>query len=139
MKRTLLLLALCSTLSGCVVFGGGSEVVYDEARRMRVSFASLDASSDFYNGMELADEAPFSESGGIFVIGLALVGGETFYETQFYNAQLRMADVNRDTIIDDAEAEHYLQRMVDCYDDEDCEDDRDEGDDEDEHREDRGE
>lgn len=38
-------------------------------------------------------------------------GGVVFHETHHYNAQVRMADVDGDSLITDAEASAYRERM----------------------------
>ena len=105
-------LALSSLfVSGCVVMGGGDEVIFEEALRYEVQFESVVASRDFYRGLEASDREGFTEASGFVIAGLFAYGGDRFYETQHYNAQVRRADVDGDSLITDAEASAYRERM----------------------------
>ena len=119
MKRYLIPILLFPLVCGCVVMGGGHEIVFDEEHRLPVRFASVAASDAFHDGLEMADPDEFEEAGGFVVFGLVAMGGEIFHETQFYNAQVRLADVDRDGVIDDAEASRYLRRMAERIEDND--------------------
>ena len=101
----------CVFTSGCLIMGGGKETHFEEDIRLRVRFQSLAASTDFHDGMNRSDREWYIDAGGITVPFLFLGGGVVFHETQHYNAQVRMADVDGDSLITDDEASAYRERM----------------------------
>ena len=110
------LLALCPFTCGCVFMGGGDEVIFDEALRYQVQFESIAASKDFYEGLEASDRENFTEDSVFVIPGLAACGGDIFYETEHYNAQVRMSDMDRDDVITDEEAQLYRERVLNSLD-----------------------
>ena len=65
------------------------------------------ASVSIAGGVARADRGDYRDGGGFFVLLIAGGGGSTFYETQFYNAQVRRADIDRDGVITEEEAIEY--------------------------------
>ncbi|MCI0650949.1 MAG: hypothetical protein L0Z55_03605 [Planctomycetes bacterium] len=111
MKTVWLALAALPLVCGCLVMGGGNRLRYVATPRLEVSFSSIAAADEFYRGIAAADRGDYTEGGGFFVIPLLVMGGATFHETEFYNAQVRRTDVDRDTVISDAEAAAYRAAM----------------------------
>lgn len=107
--RTVATMACATLLSGCVFGGGGQHITYEESIRLQVSFASVVASSVFHSALEEADRGDFTEGGGMFILFVFALGGANFHETQFYNAQVRIADANRNGVITEEEAENYAE------------------------------
>ena len=97
---------------GCLAGGGGEKTVFDESERYQVRFANRDASRAFHEGLASADREDYTDGGGFFVLFLAGGGGSTFYETQFYNAQVRRADIDRDGEITEEEALDYRDAVT---------------------------
>lgn len=97
---------------GCLAGGGGEKTVFDESERCQVRFASRGASQAFHEGLARADRDDYTDGGGFFVLFLAGGGSSTFYETQFYNAQVRRADIDRDGEITAEEALDYRDAVT---------------------------
>jgi hypothetical protein len=106
-RSCLVVAAALPLVGGCLAMGGGEKTRFDEAERIAVRFANRTASNAFYEGFANADRGDFTDGGGFFVLLLAGGGGSTFYETHFYNAQVRRADVDRDGEITEEEALGY--------------------------------
>src|SRR5687768_2200785 len=99
MSRTWCAALLLPLVSGCLAFGGGHEIRFDESLRYPVSFASIEAAGLFHEGLARASRKGFTEGGGFGILFLFGHGRGVFHETEFYNAQVRAADIDRDGIL----------------------------------------
>lgn len=111
---TILLCTLTLSLASGCTLAGGHRVIIHEKERISVRFENLNASKLFYKGMNESDRDDFTDHGGMLVLGIGMGGGEAFHETAYYNAQVRMADIDRNGVITEAEAGAYLQRIDDA-------------------------
>lgn len=100
-------LAALPFVCSCLAMGGGKETLFNESERTPVRFANRSASHAFYEGLARADRTDYTDGGGFFVLFLAAGGGNTFHETEFYNAQVRRADIDLDGEITEEEALDY--------------------------------
>ena len=80
-------------------------------RSYPVSFASIEAARLFHEGLERANREHFTEGGGWGILFLFGYGHGVFHETEFYNAQVRDADADRDGIITLEEATAYHEHV----------------------------
>ena len=108
----LVVAAALPLVGGCLAMGGGEKTCFDEDERITVRFANRTASNAFYQGFARADRGDYTDGGGFFVLLLAGGGGSLFHETQFYNAQVRRADVDRDGEITEEEALGYREAVI---------------------------
>ena len=104
-------LAILPLVSGCLAFGGGYEIRFDESLRYPVRFSSIEAAGLFHEGLDRANRDHFTEGGGFGILFVFGHGGGVFHETEFYNAQVRAADADRDGNITDEEAAAYHERI----------------------------
>ena len=105
----LALLPLLST--GCVVVGGAKRTEFEEAQRLPVKFSSATAAQDFHEGLRLSDREPYTDASGFVAPFLFARGSATYHETAHYNAEVRLADVDRDNEITEAEARAYASQV----------------------------
>ena len=82
MSRSWCLLALLPLVSGCLAFGGGYEIRFDESLRYPVSFASIEAAGLFHEGLGRASRKAFKEGGGFGILFVFGHGGGVFHETE---------------------------------------------------------
>ena len=118
---TLLPLGLAVVCSGCLFMGGGDRVEIDEERRYRVQFSSVEAARVFHRALEASDHDLFVNEGGFMIPFVAFAGGSVFHETDHYNAQVRLADVDRNGEITEEEASAYEAYVDESNEDEDDE------------------
>lgn len=114
----LALLPLLTT--GCLFVGGTQRTEFEEAKRIPVKFRSTRAAHDFHEGLRQSDREAYTDVGGFVMPFLVARGGELYHETAHYNAEVRLADVNRDSDITEEEAQAYLayvERVVGSEDD----------------------
>ncbi len=106
-------LALASLLiSSCVVVGATKRTEIDEAGRLPVRFPSVQAAHDFHEGLRQSDRAAYTDASGLAVPLLFGRATETYHETAHYNAEVRLADVDRDGAITEEEARAYLDLVL---------------------------
>ena len=102
-------------ITGCLFVGGTKRIEFDKARRISVRFSSVKAAHDFHEGLRRSDRDAYTDEGGFVVPLIVARGGKVYHETEHYNAEVRLADVNRDGEITEEEAQAYLayvERMV---------------------------
>lgn len=100
------LIPLVST--GCLFVGGTRRIEFDEESRTAVKFSCVEAAHDFHEGLRLSDPEPYTDVSGFAAPFIAARAGGVYHETDHYNAEVRLADVNRDRTITEEEAEAYL-------------------------------
>ena len=108
-SRAATILALLSLPTGCLCVGGSQQTKFNEVERIAVKFPSARAAQDFHDGLEQSDRKAFTETHGFVVPLLFARGGELYHETVHYNAEVRLADVDRDGEITEAEAQEYVE------------------------------
>lgn len=102
-------IALLSLLtSGCLYAGGSKRIEFEETDRILVKFSTALAAQDFHDGLRQSSREDYTEGGGFLVPFLIARGGAVYHETAHYNAEVRLADVNRDSDITETEAQAYL-------------------------------
>ena len=94
--------------SGCLFAGGTKRTEFVEQDRILVRFPTAQAAHDFHAGLRQSDREAYTDAGGFVVPFLVAGGGARYHETAHYNAEVRLADVNRDNNITEAEARDYL-------------------------------
>ena len=103
--------ALVPVLSGCLVMRGARSVEVEEQERIAVRFESSTAADVFFEALARSSREDHTDERG-FAVPFLAIGGETiFHETRHFNAQVRMADVDRDGNISQTEAAAYLDRV----------------------------
>lgn len=102
----LVLLPLFTT--GCLFVGGTEWTEFEEAKRIPVKFLSVGAAHDFHEGLRRSDREAYTDARGFVMPFLVARGGKFYHETAHYNAEVRLADVNRDSDITEEEAQAYL-------------------------------
>ena len=94
--------------SGCLFAGGTKRTEFEESERILVRFPTAQAAHDFHAGLRQSDREAYTDASGFVVPFLFVRGGARYHETAHYNAEVRLADVNRDNDITEAEARDYL-------------------------------
>ena len=102
---TLVIVVLFLFSNGCVAVS--RRVEYSDVERLKIRFEGVAAAKAFWSSFHRLK--PYHSDMNWIVSPLLLVRVEwVLHETEFYNAQVRKADVDRDGVITEAEAELLL-------------------------------
>ena len=107
--KGVLLCFLASTLSGCLAVSMKNKWVYDEASRVSVVFESGEASQIFHSKLRLdalKKGNPYVGSTQFGIPFVVFIDHTIIYETAYYNARVREADINGDGVITVEEAKN---------------------------------
>ena len=107
MKKVLMVSFCAFLLAGCVAYRGSHEVVVDDKAMAKVTFENSKARDVFYRKMMKKPKNAFVSRDEGYILGIVYAKKTTFYQTAFYNQQVRMADINGDGKITLKEAESY--------------------------------
>ncbi len=97
--------------SGCLYLGESRQTDFDESKRTAVRFATARAARQFHDGFRSSDREAHTDHDAFVMPFLVAQGEWVYHETAHYNAEVRLADVDRDGSITEEEAHAYLEHV----------------------------
>jgi len=112
-KRSLGVLGAAICLSGCLIYSHDEKVLEPEAERLTVRFENDEALETFQNAVSKRYRHGDGEAGSSrfwlpFLVSVSET--EVLSENAYYNRQVEKADVEKDGVISQAEAEIYAKQ-----------------------------
>lgn len=90
---------VATSLSGCLAISTKQRIETDEKSRVSVKFESAEAAAIFHAKLDTSKidrNAPFFGKTTFGIPFIVLIDHRILYETTYYNAQVRKADINAD-------------------------------------------